>query len=185
VRDIIATLTAFDREHFDEKTHPIAYRSKAAYLHHFAAHSKSYQKIYPLAADILELYDLIQLHLPDLYNKVRGGKFGHLTGVTTYKSKRRAHLHFTGAQSKYGVPAGFTYPILGGFRALLAEKGGRYVWDKNLDPVALLKNGFGETLADTIGNFALDARNPSKTGKSPLVWQACYQAVRVAYLEAK
>jgi hypothetical protein len=109
------------------------------------------QKIYPSAADILELHDLIQLHLPDLYNKVRGGKFGHLTGVTTYKGKRRAHLHFTGAESKYGVPAGFTYPILGGFRALLAEKGGRYVWGKNLDPVALLKNGLGETLADTIG----------------------------------
>jgi hypothetical protein len=76
------------------------------------------------------------------------------------------------------------YPILGGFRALLEEKAGRYVWGKELDPVELLSNGLGETLADTIGNFALDARNPSKTGKSPLVWQACYQAARVAYLEA-
>lgn len=186
VRDIIAILTAFEREHFDEKTHPInAYRSKAACLHHFGAHTKSYQKIYPLAADILELYDLIQLQLPELYNKVRGGKFGHLTGVTTYKGKRRSHLNFINQDSKYGVPAGFTYPILGGFRALLAEKSGRYVWGKDLDPRELLLNGLGETLADTIGNFALDARNPSKTGKSPLVWQACYQAVRVEYLETK
>jgi len=185
VRDIIAILTAFDRENFDEKAHPInAYRSKAACLTHFGEHSKAYQKIYPLAPEILELYDLIQLYLPDLYNKARSGKFGHLTGVTTYKGKRRAHLHYINQDSKYGVPAGFTYPILGGFRALLEEKGGRYVWGKGLDPISLLKDGLGETLADTIGNFALDARNPSKTGKSPLVWQACYQAVRVEYLEA-
>ena len=95
VRDIIAILTAFEREHFYDKTHPInAYRSKAACLQHFKEHAKSYQKIYPLASDILELYDLIQLYLPDLYNKVRGGKFGHLTGVTTYKGKHKAHLEF-------------------------------------------------------------------------------------------
>lgn len=186
VRDIIAILTAFEREHFDEKIHPInSYRSKAACLQHFKDHKESYQKIYPLAPDILELYDLIQLHLPELYNKARSGKFGHLTGVTTYTGKRRAKLNFINKESKYSVPAGFTYPILGGFRALLSKKGGRYVWGKNLDPRKLLLNGLGETLADTIGNFALDARNPSKTGKSPLVWQACYQAVRVAYLTTK
>jgi AIPR protein len=186
VRDIIAILTAFEREHFDDKTHPInAYRSKAACLTHFSQNTKSYQKVYPLATDILELYDLIQLNLPDLYNKVRGGRFGHLTGVTSYKGKHKAHLYFIDKDSKYGVPAGFTYPILGGFRALLEEKGGRYIWGKDLDPREMLANGLGETLADTIGNFALDARNPSKTGKSPLVWQACYQAARVAYLETQ
>lgn len=185
VRDLIAILTAFDRDNFDDKTHPInAYRSKAACLDHFKNHKKSYEKIYPVAVDIFELYDLIQLHLPDLYNKVRSGKFGALTGVTTYKGKRKADLYFIGKESKYGVPSGFTYPILGGFRALLEEKGGRYIWGKDLDPRELLLDGLGQTLADTIGNFALDARNPSKTGKSPLVWQACYQAVRVAYLTA-
>jgi len=127
--------------------------------------------------------------LPDLYNRVRGksgevagGKFGKLTGVTTYDGKRRAQLLFIGQESKYGVPAGFVYPVLAAFRALLVEKSGRYAWGKGVDPLTLLKGQLGETLADTIGNFALDARNPSKTGKSPLVWQACYQAAQVAYL---
>lgn len=131
----------------------------------------------------------MQLLLPDLYNKVRGksgevagGKFGKLTGVTTYDGKRRAQLLFIGKESKYGVPAGFVYPVVGAFRALLEEKVGRYVWGKEVDPLRLLQGQMGETLADTIGNFALDARNPSKTGKSPLVWQACYQAVQVAFL---
>jgi len=190
VREVIAILTVFDKDHFDERTHPInAYRSKAACLEHFKLHSSSYEKIYPLANDILELYDYIQLYLPELYNKVRakggdvaGGKFGRLTGVTTYNGKAKARLLFIGKESKYGVPGGFVYPILGAFRALLEEKGGRYVWGKGLDPVKLIQGQLGETLADTIGNFALDARNPSKTGKSPLVWQACYQACQVTYL---
>lgn len=190
VREVIAILTCFDRASFDDRVHPInAYRSKAAMLQHFSEHKKDYEKIYPLANDILELYDHVQLLLPDLYNKVRakggevaGGKFGRLTGVTTYNGKRRAELLFIGKDSRYAVPAGFVYPVLAAFRALLEEKGGRYVWGKGLDPLQLLDGQLGETLADTIGNFALDARNPSKTGKSPLVWQACYQAAQVTYL---
>lgn len=190
VREVIAILTVFDRDNFDDRLHPInAYRSKAACLQHFADNKVSYEKLYPLANDILELYDYIQLYLPELYNKVRakrgdvaGGKFGRLTGVTTYDGKRRAQLLFIGKECKYAVPAGFVYPILGAFRALLEKKSGRYIWGKDLDPYELLQGELGETLADTIGNFALDARNPSKTGKSPLVWQACYQAGQVAYL---
>jgi hypothetical protein len=190
VRDIIAILTCFDKKNFGDSVHPInAYRSKAAALQHFKAHAQDYEKIYPLAKDILDLYDYVQLHLPDLYNEVRGkggqvagGKFGKLTGVVNYDGKRKAKLYFINEESKYGVPAGFVYPVLASFRALLEERGGRYAWGKGLDPVTLLKGPLGLTLADTIGNFALDARNPSKTGKSPLVWQACYQAAQVTYL---
>jgi hypothetical protein len=190
VREVIAILTCFDRAHFNDHVHPIiAYRSKADALSLFRDNASHYEKIYPVAHDILELYDHVQMHLPDLYNKVRskggqvaGGKFGRLTGVTTYDGKRKAKLHFTGVESKYGVPAGFVYPVLAAFRALMVERNGRYAWGKGLDPLKLLKGQLGETLADTIGTFALDARNPSKTGKSPVVWQACYQAAQVTYL---
>lgn len=190
VREVIAILTCFDKANFSERIHPInAYRSKAACLQHFASHKSDYEKIYPIAPDILELYDEIQMQLPELYNRVRGkngdvagGKFGKLTGVTTYDGKHKAQLLFTLQETKYGVPAGFVYPVLGAFRALLEEKGTKYAWGKGLNPIKLLEGHLGETLADTIGNFALDARNPSKTGKSPLVWQACYQAAQVTYL---
>jgi hypothetical protein len=192
VREIVAILTCFDRSNFDSRVHPInAYRSKVACLKHFSEHADDYKKIYPLAGDILRLYDEIQSQLPDLYNRVRGrggdvagGRFGKLTGVTTYKDGRVDQLSFTGIEVKYGVPSGFVYPVLGAFRALLEEKRGRYVWGKDINPFDLLHGDLGETLADTIGNFALDARNPSKTGKSPLVWQACYQAAEVSYLRA-
>lgn len=190
VREIVAILTCFDRQNFTDRVHPInAYRSKAACLQHFKEHKKDYEKIYPLAADILELYDEIQIQLPELYNRARGkngevagGKFGKLTGVTTYKGKRKGHLLFTNRDTKYGVPSGFVYPVLAAFRAILDDNDGRYIWGKGLKPIKLLSGSLGETLADTIGNFALDARNPSKTGKSPLVWQACYQAAQVISL---
>jgi len=193
VREIIALLTAFDREHFNDSIHPInAYRSKAACLTHFKENRNSYRKIYPLAKEILALYDHIREQLPELYNTVRGqtgnvsgGKFGKLTGVAVYDGKRSQKLHFINKNSKYGVPDGFTYPVLGAFRALLEEKDGQYVWGKDLDPVKLLKGNLGLKLADTIGNFALEAQNPSKTGKSPLVWQACYQSAQVTYLTTK
>lgn len=193
VREIIAILTAFDCDNFTESIHPInSYRSKAACLKHFKEHPTSFRKIYPLAQQVLALYDHVQELLPGLYNKERGqtdenvsgGKFGKLTGVTTMKGKRRFELHFTGRTSQYVVPAGFVFPVLGAFRALLEEKAGRFVWAKGLDPLELLTDKLGLKLAGTIGSFARDAQNPSKTGKSPLVWQACYQSVQVAFLQS-
>jgi hypothetical protein len=190
VREVIAILTALDKDHFNETTHPInSYRSKAACVKHFKDNPKSYRKLYPLAQQILGLYDEIQYRLPELYNKARGqsgsvsgGKFGKLTGVSVYEGNKSTSLYYIGKQAKYGVPAGFVYPILGAFRALLEEKAGKYSWGKGINPVELLSGDLGLKLADTIGNFALEAQNPSKTGKSILVWQACYQSAEVHYL---
>lgn len=193
VRDVIAMLTVFDRDHFTEQVHPIiAYRSKAACLKHFADHPDSFAKLLPLTPEILQLYDYIQLYLPDLYSEarkrrgdVKEGRFGGLTGVTKYDGRRRAkQLLFINQGSQYGVPAGFVYPMLGAFRALLEPKDERYMWGKGINPVKLLKGNLGIELAGVIGDFALDIRNPSKTGKSQIVWQSCYKTGQVAYLEA-
>jgi hypothetical protein len=108
VREIIAILTAFDRDHFNDSTHPInSYSGKAACLKHFGAHPESYWKIYPLAQEILAIYDHIRDQLPDLYNKARGqsgsvsgGKFGRLTGVVVYDGNRSQHLYYIGKDSK-------------------------------------------------------------------------------------
>jgi len=193
IREIIAILTAFDRDNFNESTHPInAYRSKAACLTHFADNKKSYKKLYPLANEILDLYDLIQEKLPGLDNTARGrsgdvsrGAFGKLTGVSYRDGKLFNSLKYLKRKSKYGVPAGFVFPILGAFRALLEESNGGYVWGKGLDPKGLLDGDLGTELAETIGSFAAEHQNPSKTGKSLNVWKSCYQAARVFYLQTK
>jgi hypothetical protein len=190
VREVVALLTLFDRDHFTPNTHPImAYNSKAACLDHFSRNASSYRKIYPLAREILPLYDHIRDRLPDFYNTARaetgnvsGGKFGRLTGVTTYRGKKVQHLHYINKDSRYGIPDGFTYPILAGFRALIEERNGRYIWGKGLNPVELFDGELGKRLADTIGSIALQTQNPSKTGKTPLVWQSCHLLVQLAYM---
>jgi hypothetical protein len=193
IREVVALLTTFDRDHFTDSSHPImAYNSKQACLNHFSLYPESYQKIFPLAKEILPLYDHIREQLPFLYNKVRGqtddvsgGRFGRLTGVAYRDGKKMQSLNYLNKDSKYGVPDGFVYPILGAFRSLIEEKKGVYVWGKGLKPVDLLKNGLGLKLADAIGNFALETQNPSKTGKSFSVWNSCYLAVQISYLTAK
>lgn len=193
VRDIIAILTAFDRDHFTDQSHPIiSYSSKAACLKHFGndKHKPSFEKLYPLAHEILCLYDEITLQLPDLYNRSRknsgevsGGKFGKLTGVTP-PGKHAYPLYFIGKSAEYGVPAGLIYPILGAFRSMLIEKGGRYVWGKGINPREALVGSLGEKLANTLGAHALEMKNPNKTGKSSPVWKSCYQEAEIYYLRA-
>lgn len=190
IREVISYLMTMDRRHFTRTVHPInAYRSKAACLKHFAEHKEDFRPIYPIAKQVLRLWDTIHQELPELYNKMRGerggvsgGKFGKLTGVTHYDGAARQPLDFLGGSSRYVIPAGLKYPILGAFRALLIEKRGRYVWADNLDPCELIKGDLGKDLVQTIGEFALEAQNPSKTGKSPLVWQSCYQCAELARL---
>ena len=194
IREIISFLMTMDRKNFSASVHPInSYRSKAACLSHFKDHRSDFEMIYPIAADVLKLWDTIHLELPEMYNEMRaerggvsGGKFGKLTGVVSLGDDSKSQpLEFLGGYSPYIIPAGFKYPILGSFRALLEVKGKRYVWGKGIDPLQFFRKGLGMTLAQTIGEFALEAKNPSKTGKSPLVWQSCYQSAELAYLRFK
>lgn len=188
IREIVSLLMTMDRDNFDASIHPInAYRSKSACLKHFEVNKAAFKKLYPLTPEILRLWDSIHLCLPDLYNNARkqsgvtGGRFGSLTGVTSLKNEG-IELEFTGKNSMYLIPTGLKYPVLGAFRALLEVKRDRYVWGKRINPIDLLEGDLGTVLARTIGEFALEAKNPSKTGKSQLVWQSCYQSAELTYL---
>ena len=186
IREVIAILTAFEKQRFGDNNHPIiSYSSKKACLDHFSDNSDAYRKFGPLTQDILALYDYIREQLPNLYND-GGGKFGKLTGVTKYTGKKVMPLYYIESESKYGVPDGFVYPILGAFRALLEERSdGMYAWGKGLVPTDLLKGDLGHSLAAAIGRKALEDQNPSKTGKSVSVWSECYLLAQNAYLKAK
>lgn len=193
VRDIISILYMFDIDTFTSAKHPInGYRSKVACLKEFKTKTDGrgptvYEKIYPILPDILRLHDEIHLALPELYNRARkqfgedvtGGKFGRLTGVT-HREKSPVQLPFTRAKTKYRIPAGFVYPILGAFRALLEERDGSYCWVNGCDPSQLLDSDMGLQMADGVGGTARRDANPSKTGKDASLWQSCYQAAVIA-----
>lgn len=186
VRDVVAILTAFDKKKFGDQNHPIiSYNSKKACLDNLRDNPEEYRKLGPLAQDILALFDQIRKHLPSLYNDT-GGRFGRLTGVTTYSGKKSQPLYFINSESKYGVPDGFVYPILGAFRAFLDERDdGMYMWGKGLSPAAMLMGELGHSLASAIGRKALEDQNPSRTGKSVSLWSECSLLAQNAYLKAK
>jgi hypothetical protein len=182
IRDVIAILTCFDVANFSSSNHPtIAYSSKGGCLDHFDKNQAAYKDLYPIADDLLRLHDKVYELLPDMYNQGRkdatgaSGKFGALTGVSL-KKRTKTNLYFTGRTSEYSIPSGFVYPILASFRAFLRKGSSGYEWIHGVDPEKLLKGDLGKELANDLGNEALKERNPSKTGKSAILWRTLYQS---------
>jgi hypothetical protein len=198
VRDIVSIMYMFNVDRFSEQSqqHPInGYRTKSACLEDFkkttekdAPRPSAYDKLYPLVPDLLRLYDAVHAALPDLYDASRkefdqktAGGFGRLKGVTNLEKRKKPDiLPFTGEPVMKRVPAGFVYPILGAFRALIEERDGQYKWVAGCDPVRLLRGPMGKQMAQALGNTAREDQNPSKTGKNPSLWLSCYQAATIA-----
>lgn len=185
VREIIALLTVFDKDHFGDSNHPIlAYSQKAACLKRFKDFPESYKKIFPLTKDVLALWDEIHLGLPDWYasarqNQGQGARFGRITGVSTKPAK----LSFLDNVADYSIPTSFKYPILAAMRSFLEETNGRYIWGKALEPLSALNAGLGEQLAEALTSNALEMRNPTKLGKTNSVWDQCYSKAQIWYLK--
>jgi hypothetical protein len=194
IREIIAILTCFNKDHFTDSSQPvIAYSSKKACLERFKQNPESYEKLYPIATEILQLHDHIYSSFESLYNaaakQIRGktqGSFGNLTGVTSHReSNDGPELFFINKLSNYTIPTPFIYPMLAAFRAFLEEKDGVYVWGKGVNPKELLNTDLAVRLVGIITEEALKNQNPNKTGKSALLWQSCYQNAELYYLKMK
>lgn len=191
IREIISYLYPFHVTYHVGRAQPIhAYRSKAQCLNHFRDHRDDFAHIYPIAKDILELWDYIHLYFPHLYNEARGGgRFGGLTGVSVAKHRdkpvEKVLLYFIERKSQYKITDAAKYPILAAFRAFVEidKETGDYFWGKGIKPVEMLEGPLGQSLALKVGESLMDTRNSNKTGKSALLWESCYQAARIEYLE--
>jgi len=192
IRDIIAILTAFNKDLYNDVNQPVvAYSSKKACLDKFKLNGPSYEKLYPLVKDIIKLYNAIYLNFPQFYGEVARQKgkskngFGHITGVTGYEKGKGPELYFDDKRADYAIPAGFIYPMLAAFRAFLEEENGVYVWGKKAKMFDILRDDLGVKLVGIITEEALKNQNPNKTGKSSLLWQNCYQTAELFYLKMK
>lgn len=185
VRELIALLTAFNRDHYNDVKHPIvAYSGKEACLKQFEASPDTYRKLYPIASDILELWETIQAVVPDQYNKETGGRFGKLKGCTPLKKPRL--LPIIDGVTSYPFPNGYLYPIVAAFRPMLEEKHGVYTWGKGVKPVAIVQQGFAtKVFSGPIFNSIQTYHNPNRTGKDPNVWGLAYQMGDNYYLRLK
>jgi len=186
VREIIALMTLFDKDHYGDNNHPIiAYSQKAACLNRFRDERESYEKIFPLLKDILGLWDLIHRDMRSWYQELKakqgqGAKFGRITGVI---SDREVVLNYLGDTSTDIIPTSFKYPILAALRAFVEESNGVYYW--GLAVKDALNKGLGEQLTEVLTANAIELRNPNKLGKASSVWDQCYSKAQVWYLKAQ
>ncbi len=191
VREVIAILTALDAGSYTSNSHPVsAYSGKEACLKRFASdeYAASYERLYPIAGDALEMWDQIQYSLPGHYNAKgpepgTAGKFGRLKGVKNTPKKPK-HLPFIDETTEYDIPTGYIYPVLSSFRAMLEHENGHWVWGKGINPIQLIKDGiaadiFISSVRESINNY----HNPNRTGKDTQAWTSAYQAARIYYLE--
>lgn len=184
VREVIALLTTFDRVHYNDTKHPIvAYSGKEACLKHFDTSRECYEKIYPLAKDVLRIWDQIQASVPEQYNS-QGGRFGKLTGCNPLKKPR--NLPVIGGSTGYVFPNGYIYPIVGAFRSMIHEENGVYVWGKGVDPCKLVRDGLAAKIfVGSVVNSINSYHNPNRTGKDANVWALAYQIAENHYLRMK
>jgi hypothetical protein len=184
VRDIIALMTLFDKDHFGDNNHPVmAYSQKADCLKRYKDNRESYEKILPLLKDILRLWDVIHRDMRSWYEESKakqgqGAKFGRITGVT---ADRDVSLDFLGETSTDIIPTAFKYPILAALRAFVEEIDGHYRW--GMDVENALINDLGMQLTEVLTANAIELRNPNKLGKSSSVWDQCYSKAQVWYLK--
>lgn len=182
IKDILSYLMCLDVEDFNGNKHPIvAYSSRGAVVDHFKKNRDRMKKYIPLLPAILELHDRIYFDMPEIYNKNKEGKFGHLTGVTVVKNKNgTTELPFIGEESSYRIPSGFIYPILASLRNLVRCDMDKCSW--KTDPIKFF-NELKNDLVARVGEQALEFRNPNKLGKDNATWGRCYDLVELETLK--
>jgi len=186
VRELISLLTMFDKDGYTDEVHPlIAYSSKEACLKRFHANPKSYKKIYPIAKDILKIWETIQFYVPGQWNSGRDekGRFGNFSGCKKLKKTPR-YLPIIEETTQYEFPNGYVYPIVAAFRSMLIETEGVYSWGKGVNPKKLIKEGLAmKIFSASVVNSIRTVHNPNRTGKDSNVWGFAYRIAENYYLK--
>jgi hypothetical protein len=184
IRTVLGLLTLFHPVWDAENKEPVvAYSSKGAVLSLFQDDiwKKGFNRLVPVAVDILELHDYIHEHFQEQYQKVFGpnGKLGRRVEVR-FRQNASIELPLTGARVAYGIPDGWIYPMLASFRVLLAwpkNETGTVKWEK--DPKAFF-DANGGRLVEMIVEYSENlGRNPMATGKSKFLWTSLKTQVQL------
>jgi len=177
VRTVLALLTLFHPNWSTKGSDPIiAYTGKGAILDRYKDKdwSAGYEKLSSVVIDILKLYDYIHVNFQAQYQKAfgDGSKLGRKREVRYIKPERPAkELSITNSETRYVLPDGWLYPLLGAFRVLIdGATTGKAKWI--VDPFDFFDK-FGAHLVPTIVETSLElGSNPNAVGKSKRVWEA-------------
>jgi len=181
IRTILALLTMFLPEWNRNGKDPIkAYTSKASVFKMFQKEYGKYEQLAPVVLDILKLYDHLHLKFNDAYKVAYGdseGKHAKLGARNEVyfidpknKRKKPKTLPLTGKTTRYVLPDGWLYPLLGSFRMLLQWPNGRGSVKWETDPFEFFSKN-GKDLVSLLVDHSYElGRNANATGKSKGIW---------------
>jgi hypothetical protein len=178
-RDIVGLLMAFNVALFPANgdDHPVAsYEKKSSALKSFEQNAAVYEKMRPIAKDILRLHDIIAREGPELWNQLNpGAKAGHLSWVEYRDGKQKPHAFlFSGATGQRRLYDGALYPMLAAYRWYVErdKKSGLFRWRKSFDEVVskFRDRDAKELLTATRHMSDQLGRNPNAIGKSRPHW---------------
>ncbi|EKN69297.1 hypothetical protein BABA_10556 [Neobacillus bataviensis LMG 21833] len=192
VADILTLLYMFNLEKHDnrEKVAVSAYSSKQTCVKDYTSafdkyenemENNPYYKMRNVMTDIFKLYDLIETSMARKYREANnGGMYGRIKGVEVPKTEIKFKSKFYKKNMDHRTPKGFLYPIVGAFRALLAEKDGVYYWKAN--PMEYFEEIGKNLVADTVERSRTLGNNPNAVGKDTGTWKQLYNNVLTQYL---
>lgn len=199
ILDVIQVLGAINPVLFsEEKPAQEAYMNVGKLLEYFIDEDDKYgfKKLAPVSRDIMRLWDYIRDNFRDKYNAPdetgKRGLFGARKEAKEAKEKRAAKSKATYywldpmSGPKVGdavIDKGLAIPLISGFRVLLEERDGVFVW--LTDPIKFFDE-YGMKLVRTIMNASDNAGNdPHTVGRDSQVYRQLTSEVRRWYLEGQ
>ena len=183
IRVVLALLTLFHPRWLKLKRDPIvAYTGKGAVLDLYTKKEEpewkeGFEKLAPVAVDILKLYEYIHVEFKKAYTDAYGAdgsraQLGKRKEVHFIDKPARAkELPLTGVKTQYVLPDGWLYPILASLRMLLDwPKSGRGEVKWVIDPFKFFSQNGPDLVYFLVERSEELGRNPNATGKSKGVW---------------
>ncbi|MDK6296801.1 AIPR family protein [Staphylococcus caprae] len=175
-REIIAIISMFDIDKYQNNHPKQAYSSKKVMLDKYLINPEHFEKFSNIADDIFDLYDEVEIDFASAYNET-GGKYGNFNFAASNNDKIIKYSKFSETGMKYAVPDGIIYPIVAAFRALVQfdEQTEKFKWIK--DPIQFYKSNRCIIAEKTMGVVKSLRGNPNAAGKESSLWDILYMTV--------
>ncbi|MCQ2583424.1 MAG: AIPR family protein [Treponema sp.] len=175
-QDLIALINVFNIELYRSryntagKAQPTgSANGKSSVFHKWENNTGSFEKIYPLINDMIELSEYIKIHFADKTG------ISKLNVIQESKNKRNIPLIFSGQIPAFELPSQFLYPIISAFRA-------NVYYDEASKKIGWFNNNFSlfddhkKNLCDKLISFYTQSygNNINKAGKDPNLYEALY-----------
>lgn len=190
IADVIAILNMFNIDQYNGmESFPLnSYSRKSAcvsdyiklYNKYGVSAENPYVKMKDIIPDIFQLYNMIETKVAEYYSAYAPrGRYGEVKGIgNTTDTAHPFKSKFYKEDMFYTSPAGFIYPMLGAFRALVVEQDGKYKWKKT--PQDVLAQVGPDLIGTTVERSRSLGNNPQSTGKDVGNWKTLYMTVGFA-----